>query len=130
MTPAEQSDLIRRLALAAGFDRVGVAPARRVARAAYFEDWLARGRAGEMAYLARHRSLRVDPRRLLPGARSVVSVAVAMDDEKVRKYLSKEDYLGLCHEEGHLTKKLLRIGDKVREFLVERGFDTNQCLAR
>ena len=36
-----------------------------------------------------------DPNYLLPGAQSVVSIAVKMDDEIVRKYLSKEDYLAL-----------------------------------
>ena len=41
-----------------------------------------------------------DPNYLLPGAKSVISIAVKMDDEIVGKYLSKEDYLSLCHEEG------------------------------
>ena len=50
-----------------------------------------------------------DPNYLLPGAQSVISIAVNMNDDIVRKYLSKEDYLTLCHEEGYLTKELLRI---------------------
>ena len=62
-----------------------------------------------------------DPNYLLPGAQSVVSIAVNMDDEIVRKYLSKEDYLSLCHEEGYLTKDLLRIGDKINDFLLRLG---------
>lgn len=68
-----------------------------------------------------------DPNYLLPGAQSVVSIAVNMDDEIVRKYLSKEDYLSLCHEEGYLTKDLLRIGDKIKDFLLEKGFKAYLC---
>jgi epoxyqueuosine reductase QueG len=68
-----------------------------------------------------------DPNYLLPGAQSVISIAVNMDDDIVRKYLSKEDYLSLCHEEGYLTKDLLRIGDKIKEFLLEKGFKAYSC---
>ena len=68
-----------------------------------------------------------DPNYLLTGAQSVVSIAVNMDDEIVRKYLSKEDYLSLCHEEGYLTKDLLRIGDKIKDFLLQEGFKAYLC---
>ncbi|TFG00480.1 MAG: epoxyqueuosine reductase [Promethearchaeota archaeon] len=68
-----------------------------------------------------------DSNYLLPGAKSVISIGVNMDDEIVRKYLSKEDYLSLCEEEGHLTKDLLRIGEKIKEFLEEKGFKAYRC---
>jgi len=75
MSPADRSELVRKWALDAGFERVGMARARPVARTGYVRDWLARGWAGDMDYLRRHHRLREDPARLLPGARSVVVVA-------------------------------------------------------
>jgi len=75
VTPAHRSDLVRQLALDAGFDLAGIARARPVAHIDYFDDWLAGGCAGEMHYLNRHRHLRTDPASLLPGARSVIVVA-------------------------------------------------------
>ncbi len=68
-----------------------------------------------------------DANYMLPGSQSIVSIAINMDDETVKKYLSKEDYLGLCHEEGHMTKELLRIGDKIKELLEAKGFQAFRC---
>lgn len=75
MTPAEKTATVRELALAAGFVRVGVARAEPVGRIEYFREWLARGCAGSMNYLARWQDLRADPRLLLEGARSIIVVA-------------------------------------------------------
>ena len=68
-----------------------------------------------------------DPNYLLPGAQSVISIAVKFDDETVRKYLSKEEYLPLCHEEGHTTKKLKKIAEKIKVFLEEKGNIAYNC---
>lgn len=68
---------VRERALALGFDRVAIGPAAPPEHAAAFERWLAAGYAGTMAYLARGRDARLDPRVLLPGARSVVAVALS-----------------------------------------------------
>lgn len=75
MTPAQRTDLVSRLAAELGLARVGVAAAGPIRRAAYLEQWLAEGRAGEMTWLARHHRLRIDPRQLLPGARFIIVVA-------------------------------------------------------
>src|SRR5690606_15261827 len=52
-----------------------------IARAEYMEpearrldDWLSANRHGKMAYMANHFDLRVDPTRLVPGAKSVISL--------------------------------------------------------
>jgi epoxyqueuosine reductase QueG len=39
------------------------------------EQWLRQGRHGEMGYMANHFDLRLDPRKLVPGAKSVISLA-------------------------------------------------------
>ena len=58
-----------------GFALAGVAPATSTRYERELRGWLAAGRHGEMAYLAERLELRLDPRRLLPGARSVICVA-------------------------------------------------------
>jgi epoxyqueuosine reductase len=68
---------VKARALELGFERAGVGPAAPPPHAAAFERWLEAGFAGTMAYLARTRAERVDPGRLLPGARSVVAVALS-----------------------------------------------------
>jgi epoxyqueuosine reductase len=55
-----------------GFDLCGIAPAADLPELTFFETWLARGYAGEMAYLARTAGERADVRRVLPSAQSVI----------------------------------------------------------
>jgi len=69
-----REDAVAAEARAAGFDLVGCTPLAPLERGAFFEGWLAEGRAGEMAYLARRTAERIDPRLAFPWARSVVSV--------------------------------------------------------
>lgn len=64
-----------RKARALGFDAVGVAPAGPAPHAAAFSAWLSAGWAGQMAYMARTAEKRCDPRRVLPGARSMLVLA-------------------------------------------------------
>jgi epoxyqueuosine reductase len=67
---------IKARAGALGFARVGVTPAAPFDEAAgRLAAWLARGRHGTMRYLEGHADARRDPSRLLPGARSIVSLA-------------------------------------------------------
>ena len=77
MTPDEKTSLVKSLAAAIGFDRVGVTLARPLDRATYYKDWLARGHAGSMAYLHRNVELRCDPAQILPGASSIICTAVS-----------------------------------------------------
>ncbi len=76
MTPDAKTQLAKRLAREVGFDQVGVAPAAPLPGIEYYREWLAAGYAGTMSYLARNVDCRDDPRRLLPGAVSVICVAV------------------------------------------------------
>ena len=60
-----------------GFDAVAIGPATPPSHGAAFERWLDDGRAASMDYLERTRDDRLDPSRLLPGARTVVAVALS-----------------------------------------------------
>ncbi len=72
------TDLARRLkaeAVRLGFDACGIARAERLDEEALrLERWLLEERHATMHWMERHFDKRVDPRELVPGARSVVSV--------------------------------------------------------
>ncbi len=70
-------DRIRGLGLALGLDALGFAGAEPTQRTRFLREWIARGHAGEMAYLGRRLEERVDPRRVLPGARTLIVGALA-----------------------------------------------------
>lgn len=66
------------LAREAGLDLVGIVPAQPARTFDRYEEWLAAGYQGEMAYLARADAVekRRDPARILPEARTVVAVGL------------------------------------------------------
>ncbi len=66
-------------ALRLGFSHVGLAPAEPVPDEVMveYEQWLRKGWHGDMHYLEKHLDLRRDPRLLLPGARTIVSLAMS-----------------------------------------------------
>jgi epoxyqueuosine reductase len=66
------SESIRQQARALGFDLCGVAPAEDLPELAFLREWIARGYAGEMAYIPRSADRRADVRAVVPGARSVI----------------------------------------------------------
>jgi epoxyqueuosine reductase len=66
------SAAIRTRARELGFDLCGIAPADDFPELTFLQEWLARGYAGEMAWMARSAERRADVRRVVPGARSVI----------------------------------------------------------
>ena len=73
---------IKRKARGMGFSPVGVAPAGRPDHWGFYLDWLAKGYAGQMAYLGRNLDRRSHPEQVLPGARTVLCVGMNYDQEK------------------------------------------------
>jgi epoxyqueuosine reductase len=76
LTAATLTESVKALALELGFDRVAVGPAGPPEHGLEFRRWVEAGHAGTMAYLERRIEERLDPARLLPGARSIVCVAL------------------------------------------------------
>jgi epoxyqueuosine reductase len=70
---------VKTMAREAGFDLVGIASAAAPPELAYFAEWIARGHAGEMAYLTSQVARRSDLRVALPWARSVICLGLQYD---------------------------------------------------
>ncbi len=95
------AERVRGLGVALGLDAVGFARAEARPEASFLETWLARGYAGEMAWIGRRAAERMDPRRVLPGARTVIAAALrypgherppAPGPARVSGYAAGEDY--------------------------------------
>jgi len=76
---------IRQRARELGFDDCRFTTAAAPASADKFQDWLAEKRHGEMAWLERIASKRIDPQRVLPGARSVICLAASYNEVRSAK---------------------------------------------
>jgi epoxyqueuosine reductase len=68
---------IRQEAMRLGFDDCRTAPATPPRHGRHYPAWLRDGFHGEMAYLARQEPKRLDPQLILPGARSLLSLAAS-----------------------------------------------------
>ncbi len=67
--------LVKEIALDLGFSYCGISKADFLSdEAKHLDTWLKRGYQGKMDYLERHFDKRLDPRKLVPGAKSVISL--------------------------------------------------------
>src|SRR5579884_1168350 len=76
MERQELAEAIKRRAQELGFDLVGITGAEPSVFAEEYRDWVLRGYAGEMEYLTCNLHRRLDPRELLPDARSILVVGM------------------------------------------------------
>jgi epoxyqueuosine reductase len=99
----ERSQFIKAKAAEIGFDFCGISRAEFLeAEAPRLENWLNRQQNGAMGYMANHFDKRLDPRKLVEGAESVISVLLnyypserlpeGPEDLKISKYAYGQDY--------------------------------------
>lgn len=106
-----------------GFSFVGIAPAGELTEEAKrLEQWLNQGLHGQMSYMANHFDKRIDPRKLVDGAQSVISLMYnyhnpeTQEDNtapKISQYAYGKDY----HEV--IKKKLKELLDYIQTEIVE-----------
>lgn len=120
MNPTSNTVWIKSLAQQYGFDYCGIAKAQELTQdAKRLEDWLQKGFQGDMSYMENHFDLRVDPRKLVPGAQSVITflknyfptnteVPIKQDSQKINndipkiaKYAWGEDYHEVIRNQLH-----------------------------
>ena len=101
MTKTERTIWLRERALALGFSSVGFSKALFMdEEARRLEQWLNNGFQGQMSYLENHFDKRVDPRKLVEGAKTVISFVFNYFPEeelkeknyKIARYAYGEDY--------------------------------------
>jgi len=130
---------VRQWGEALGFERVGFGPANEPSGSrTRLQAWLDRGYHASMAWMARDPIRRVDPERILEGARSVIAVALVYDMPepvpaapglpKVSRYARGDDY----HEV--IGTKLRQLADQIRgavpEAKVRIACDTSPILEK
>lgn len=105
-----------------GFDYCGIAMAKPLDEdARRLEQWLQKGFHGSMQYMENYFDMRVDPTKLVPGARSVItllknyypSVEQSKDTPKIAKYAYGNDYHEVIREQLRFFLQNIRenIGD-------------------
>src|SRR5262249_8651766 len=96
VTTGELEAAIKAQAFGLGFDLAGITTTGPAERAAAFDDWLARGYAGEMTYMARTAERRRDSRLPVAGSTSAVVVAMSYGGHEpsgpVARYARGDDY--------------------------------------
>lgn len=110
---SKHKGIVQRISKELGFDYCGISKAEHLPEEARrLEEWLKRNYHGKMSYMDNHFDKRVDPRLLVEGAKSVVSLIFnyypeqkqTEDAPKLAKYAYGEDY--------HFIIK-----DKLKQFL-------------
>lgn len=95
------SQFVKKTAARLGFDYCGIARATALPEdAARLETWLNKGLHAGMQYMENHFDLRTDPTKLVPGARSVITLLKnyypaqqqATDAPRIAKYAWGQDY--------------------------------------
>jgi epoxyqueuosine reductase len=110
-TTAHNTRLIRETARGLGFSYCGIARAEKMEEEARrLEKWLNQGMHGSMKYMENHFDLRVDPTKLVPGARSVITLLMnyypievqTAAAPRISKYAWGKDYHTVIREKLHL----------------------------
>jgi epoxyqueuosine reductase len=97
----KNTHLIKHEAARLGFHSCGIAKAVQLDEdAVRLEQWLKKGHQGGMQYMERYFDLRIDPRKLVPGAKSVITLLLnyypsqtqQSESPKIAKYAYGTDY--------------------------------------
>ncbi|MEO6671424.1 MAG: tRNA epoxyqueuosine(34) reductase QueG [Ferruginibacter sp.] len=115
--PSKHTQFIKQTALELGFEFCGIAKAVFLSEdARRLETWLHKGMHGNMQYMENYFDLRTDPSKLVPGARSVITLllnyfpTILQDDDKpkVAKYAYGKDYHEVIRNKLQLFFSLLK----------------------
>lgn len=134
----ELSKEIKKKALALGFHSCGFSKANLLPEdAEHLTKWLAQNHHGNMAYMIKHFEKRVDPKKLVENAKSVISVLLNYypeknisnkDNFKISKYAYGKDYHYVIRE--MLEKLLAFIEQKTGQRIARMFVDSAPVLDR
>ncbi len=138
MNKSDATQFIKSLALEQGFMSVGISQAAFMEpEAKRLESWLNQDYHGQMSYMANHFDKRVDPTKLVPGAKSVISLTynyynptLQKDPEapKISMYAYGDDYHKVVKDK--LFEMVAVIRDKVGDIQGRCFVDSAPVLER
>jgi epoxyqueuosine reductase len=127
---AEHTAIVKSEAKRLGFDYCGISAAGFLEEEApRLESWLKNNMHGEMSYMNNHFDMRLDPRKLVPGAKSVISLLLnyyteegQLDSQapKISKYAYGEDYHFVIKDKLH--EMLHTLEEKIGKSIGGRAF--------
>ena len=135
MTNSDRSLIIKQLSLDAGFSFCGISKASFLnEEAPRFDSWLKDNMNGSMSYMENHYDMRLDPRVLVPGAKSVVSFLFNYypsefqnnDSYKISKYAYGQDYHFVIKEK--LKELLFSIQENFGNTTSSLSITSKNCL--
>ncbi len=120
--PEKNTLFIKQLAAKLGFDYCGIAKAELLSDdAKRLESWLNKGMHGSMQYMENHFDMRIDPRKLVPDAKSVITLLLnylpeqeqKITSPKIAKYAFGNDYHQVIREKlkSFLEEIKLAVGE-------------------
>ena len=118
----KHTGFIKETATTLGFEQCGIAKAQKLDEdATRLEKWLNKGMHGSMQYMENHFDLRIDPAKLVPGAKSVITLLKnyypsqhqSIDAPKISKYAFGKDYHSVIRNQLNEFIQLIKenIGD-------------------
>lgn len=138
MNTAILTELCIQKAKELGFDDIGFAKATLLEKEAKnLEKWLAQGLHGEMSYMENHFDKRVDPRILVPGAKTVISLSYNYFNENksnnddsyhIAMYAWGNDYHDVVKEK--LDSLVIYLKSIVGDFIVRSFTDSAPVMER
>lgn len=122
MHTRQHTYFIKNTARQLGFDYCGIAKAEKLDDdARRLESWLQKGMHGKMQYMENYFDLRIDPTRLVPGAKSVITLLLNYypqqkqhtDGPKISKYAYGRDYHHVIKEKLQTFLSMIKeqVGD-------------------
>jgi epoxyqueuosine reductase len=122
----QHTKLVKQLASEHGFDYCGIAKAGALDEDAHrLEKWLQQGMHGTMKYMENYFDLRINPTKLFPGAKSVITLlqnyypSQQSTESGISKYAYGNDYHQVIKES--LKKMIQQLQEKIGQFN-GRGF--------
>ncbi len=118
-------------ALELGFADCRIAPAKPAAHREIFEQWVAEGKYGDMAWMAKNLERRTDPSVVQPGAKSVIVLAMnyyqgrapagAAGGYRIARYAWNEDYHDLIGAKLKALDAFLIQQGGIQRYYVDTG---------
>jgi len=133
------ADKIKSFALDLGFDLFGIAPAKKSKSSiAYLKKWLAEGKNADMKWMKKFPERRADPQKLLPGAKSIICLAVNYytlnsplihkDKVRIARYAWCRNYHKIIEKRVKLLKRFIK--SLAPDAILKSYVDTGSLLER